>query len=219
MSTFEYQGKAEIKHLNTRKEGPDDEKALALDVKLLATTSSIALLFFDELLPSFLYLQDTGAVRCRMIEPIKFGHEIENCELTIGDCRFHGVRLTKFVIDPVDGWKVNIQWQCSFQPTKAEYAILGELLQEEVDVYVAAQPDLFDEEQSHHQPHSFDDRDPCYDDAVAVVIASGKASISSVQRHLRIGYNRAARLIEEMELRGVVSLMDSSGNRKVLLAA
>jgi S-DNA-T family DNA segregation ATPase FtsK/SpoIIIE len=58
--------------------------------------------------------------------------------------------------------------------------------------------------------------DPLYDEAVAIVMKSRRASISSVQRHLRIGYNRAARLIEEMERAGLVSAMQSNGNREVL---
>ncbi len=57
--------------------------------------------------------------------------------------------------------------------------------------------------------------DPLYDDAVAVVLETGKASISSVQRHLRIGYNRAARMIEDMQTRGIVS-EPVNGVRKVL---
>jgi S-DNA-T family DNA segregation ATPase FtsK/SpoIIIE len=59
--------------------------------------------------------------------------------------------------------------------------------------------------------------DPLYDDAVALVLKSRRASISLVQRHLRIGYNRAARLIEEMERSGLVSTMQSNGNREVLV--
>ncbi|MBI0409134.1 MAG: DNA translocase FtsK 4TM domain-containing protein [Nitrosomonadaceae bacterium] len=59
--------------------------------------------------------------------------------------------------------------------------------------------------------------DPLYDDAVALVLKSRRASISLVQRHLRIGYNRAARLIEEMERSGLVSTMQSNGNRDVLV--
>ena len=58
--------------------------------------------------------------------------------------------------------------------------------------------------------------DPLYDEAVAFVTETRKASISSVQRKLRIGYNRAARLIEQMEAAGVVSDMSSNGNREVL---
>ena len=58
--------------------------------------------------------------------------------------------------------------------------------------------------------------DPLYDEAVAIVLRTRRASISAVQRHLRIGYNRAARLIEEMERAGLVSPMQSNGNRSVL---
>jgi DNA segregation ATPase FtsK/SpoIIIE, S-DNA-T family len=58
--------------------------------------------------------------------------------------------------------------------------------------------------------------DPFYDEAVAFVIQTRKASISSVQRKLRVGYNRAARLVEQMEASGVVSEMGLNGNRDVL---
>jgi S-DNA-T family DNA segregation ATPase FtsK/SpoIIIE len=58
--------------------------------------------------------------------------------------------------------------------------------------------------------------DPLYDEAVAIVLKTRRASISAVQRHLRIGYNRAARLIEQMEAAGLVSAMESNGNRTVL---
>jgi S-DNA-T family DNA segregation ATPase FtsK/SpoIIIE len=58
--------------------------------------------------------------------------------------------------------------------------------------------------------------DPLYDQAVDIVVKSRRASISLVQRHLRIGYNRAARLIEQMERAGMVSTMQPNGNREVL---
>jgi len=58
--------------------------------------------------------------------------------------------------------------------------------------------------------------DPLYDQAVEIVLKSRRASISLVQRHLRIGYNRAARLIEQMERAGLVSSMATNGNREVL---
>jgi len=61
-----------------------------------------------------------------------------------------------------------------------------------------------------------DESDPLYDQAVQIVTETRKASISGVQRRLKIGYNRAARLVETMEAAGVVSEMQSNGQREVL---
>jgi S-DNA-T family DNA segregation ATPase FtsK/SpoIIIE len=58
--------------------------------------------------------------------------------------------------------------------------------------------------------------DPLFDEAVQIVTSTRRASISSLQRRMRIGYNRAARIIEEMETSGIVSSMNSAGNRDVL---
>ncbi|MFA6921325.1 MAG: DNA translocase FtsK 4TM domain-containing protein [Gallionella sp.] len=58
--------------------------------------------------------------------------------------------------------------------------------------------------------------DPLYDQAVEIVVKSRRASISLVQRNLRIGYNRAARLVEQMEAAGIVTAMQSNGNREVI---
>lgn len=66
--------------------------------------------------------------------------------------------------------------------------------------------------------HSDDgETDALYDQAVAIVLKNRRASISLVQRHLRIGYNRAARLLEQMEKSGIVSPMQSNGNREILV--
>jgi S-DNA-T family DNA segregation ATPase FtsK/SpoIIIE len=63
------------------------------------------------------------------------------------------------------------------------------------------------------------EKDPLYDQAVEIVLRTRRPSISLVQRHLRIGYNRAARLIEDMERAGLVSSMQTNGNREVLVPA
>ena len=63
------------------------------------------------------------------------------------------------------------------------------------------------------------EKDPMYDQAVEVVLKNRKASISLVQRHLKIGYNRAARLVEDMEKAGLVSSMSGSGQREILVPA
>jgi DNA segregation ATPase FtsK/SpoIIIE, S-DNA-T family len=62
------------------------------------------------------------------------------------------------------------------------------------------------------------EKDPLYDQAVAVVLQDRKASISYVQRKLKIGYNRSARLLEDMEKAGLVSALTSSGQRDILVA-
>ena len=61
------------------------------------------------------------------------------------------------------------------------------------------------------------EKDPLYDQAVEIVLKNRKASISLVQRHLKIGYNRAARLVEDMEKAGLVSSMSTSGQREILV--
>ena len=69
---------------------------------------------------------------------------------------------------------------------------------------------------SHHRYVGDDDMDPLYDEAVAIVTETRKASISYVQRRLKVGYNRAARMIEEMEASGVVSGVQANGTREVI---
>ena len=76
---------------------------------------------------------------------------------------------------------------------------------------LAAVPGMADE--------NSEDSDPLYDEAVAFVTQTRKASISSVQRKLRVGYNRAARMVELMETAGVVSEVQPNGQREVLAAA
>jgi DNA segregation ATPase FtsK/SpoIIIE, S-DNA-T family len=89
---------------------------------------------------------------------------------------------------------------------KPEY--LGEVLEPAVDEEAAAVDGV-----------PAGEKDPLYDQAVEIVLRTRRPSISLVQRHLRIGYNRAARLIEDMERAGMVSPMQSNGNREVLVPA
>ena len=93
------------------------------------------------------------------------------------------------------------------QRGKAEY--LDEVTQEEGAV--TGMPGIVSEENEDGE------KDELYDEAVAFVAQSRRASISAVQRRLRIGYNRAARMIETMEEAGVLSPMASNGNREVLI--
>lgn len=64
--------------------------------------------------------------------------------------------------------------------------------------------------------YNSEELDPLFDEAVQIVTSTRRASISSLQRRMRIGYNRAARIIEDMEASGIVSSMNSAGNRDVI---
>jgi S-DNA-T family DNA segregation ATPase FtsK/SpoIIIE len=93
--------------------------------------------------------------------------------------------------------------------TLAAPEYLGEVLQ----------PPAAEEGGANGQGEATGEKDPLYDQAVEIVVRTRRPSISLVQRHLRIGYNRAARLIEDMERAGLVSAMQTNGNREVLVPA
>ncbi len=84
---------------------------------------------------------------------------------------------------------------------------LDEILQEQTDDIPGFAPDASGDTE---------DTDALFDEAVKIVTESRRASISGVQRRLKIGYNRAARMIEEMERIGIVTAAESNGNREVL---
>jgi S-DNA-T family DNA segregation ATPase FtsK/SpoIIIE len=107
----------------------------------------------------------------------------------------------------------------AFVPDEDVYAVAEYLKQRgEPDYVEGVLNGMSDAEEGVVDAERFgEEADPLYDDAVAFVISSRRASISSVQRQLRIGYNRAARLVEQMEAAGLVSPMESNGNRTVLV--
>ena len=92
---------------------------------------------------------------------------------------------------------------------RGEPNYLKEVLSGSASPFAATEPSVGDTEQD----------DPLYDEAVEFVVQSRRPSISSLQRKLRIGYNRAARLIEAMQEAGVVSPMDADGSREILVPA
>jgi hypothetical protein len=236
---FLFSGKAEILHLNARKEGPDDDKQLAVDVKLRAVTTMAVLHYFDDMLGQLFYT-DIGAVRNTMIGPIPMKHELEDYRLEVMGGTHHGVKLKKFALEAMDDGMVSITFQASFKPSGDEVAQMAEYLQDEIDIYLEpanAELDLGEAAGLNkslaadgatatlHNANGDllatfgEGADPLYENAKLVVVSHRRASISLVQRELRIGYNRAARLIEQMEADGVVSAMDGSGSRDVLVAA
>lgn len=95
-----------------------------------------------------------------------------------------------------------------------EWRKLGE--PQYLDAITQSQGDAYDLGILGDSEGNTEDVDPLFDEAVRFVTETRKASISAVQRRLKIGYNRAARLIEEMERTGIVSPMESNGTREVV---
>ena len=111
-------------------------------------------------------------------------------------------------------------------PTRIQGTLVGDDEVERVvnDVKQYGEPDYIDdeifvedEEEESSGPGLFSDgEDPLYDQALQIVVQAGKASASYIQRRLKIGYNRAARLVEEMEDRGIVGPQNGSKPREVI---
>lgn len=96
--------------------------------------------------------------------------------------------------------------------------VVGFLREQSDTVYLDSIVNAHSESSESHESNGNKngETDELYDEAVQIVTTSRRASISSLQRRLRIGYNRAARIIEDMEIAGVVSSMNNAGNRQVL---
>ncbi|AXQ98072.1 DNA translocase FtsK [Pseudoalteromonas piscicida] len=114
------------------------------------------------------------------------------------------VRVHGAFVDDHEVHAVVNDWKARGKPNYVEEILCGEATE---DILLPGEaPEGGDEES-----------DPLYDEAVGFVIETGKVSVSSVQRKLRVGYNRAARLVEQMEMSGVVSAPGHNGARDVLV--
>ncbi len=133
MSKFRFQGRASITHLNTRKEGPDDDKELAVDVKLQALCPMTVADYFEPEL-NYLLFMEGGAVRNVMMGPVSFSHELEGYRLDAVGGTFHGVKVKKFTLEPVDGSQIRLTFSISFKPSGDEVARMAEYLQDEIEI-------------------------------------------------------------------------------------
>lgn len=252
---FLLRGKAEIKHLNVRKEGPEDAKVLVVDVKLLVlkVPAKDLCLFFEPHLLVFLWVDEVRDeklgmfVRNPWMEPIGFVQTLKDCFGSIAGVDFRGLEVKKVEIGALDGGLANVGCSVTIhEPDPDDVAVLAAGVQDEVFVRLEKQPSLFDGGGEDPNPkkskkakqaalalkamsaadgttvsvelnpaHGTVD-DPLFEKAMALVVESKRASISHIQRHLEIGYNRAARLLEALEAASVVSPMNSSGHREVL---
>ncbi|QPB83302.1 DUF87 domain-containing protein [Pseudoalteromonas rubra] len=114
------------------------------------------------------------------------------------------IRVHGAFVDDHEVHAVVSDWKARGKPNYIDDILCGEATE---DILLPGEASEGEDEES----------DPLYDEAVAFVIETGKVSVSSVQRKLRVGYNRAARLVEQMEMSGVVSAPGHNGAREVLV--
>jgi len=141
MDKFTYKGLAEIRHLNIRKEGPNDDKVLAVDIKFQCTAAATMFDFFDDGLASVLYT-DVGAVKNLSIGPIVFTNMVTNCDLIVLKRTYPSIEVSKFALKPKDGYLVEMAFAISIQPTGDEVAQLSEFVLDEVEIEIRPQPEL-----------------------------------------------------------------------------
>ena len=145
---FQHRGFVTITHLNTRKEGPDEDKILAVDLKLEAECPIDVTRYFDDALADFLFMDEMGTVRNEQLEPVKYKHELEHYRLEIAGSAHYGCKVKKFALTPRDGGIVTVAFQVSFQPSGDEVARIAEYLQDEIGVVIEpSDAELFDEPQ------------------------------------------------------------------------
>ena len=240
---------AELKHINLRKEGPNDAQEPALDLKF---TGKVPAELIDELIGGMeemkgqalaAFWRDDGAPRFMGMSDIKFFRQIENATAVLDGIEVRSVKVKNFSFSPSEKGTGYLTFSVSStEPPGRSIAVFAEALHENMKVHITVpQGDLFaggDEdpkvaagnldamaredggaslESGGKVLATFGDGpDPLYEQAVAIVRETGRCSISSLQRALKTGYNRSARLVERMESEGVVSTPDEKGARKVI---
>lgn len=235
-----------IANINTRTEKHGDDDVLALDVKCEARMANAVLSKFSPTLKSCLYTVDEGATQDMLnpdhmpklqnpqMGQIKWEFEIPSVLFRIHhgeddaeDIVLSGASCNKFTFLCQEGGTVVVGFRIQVREPKEE-DVTKLLFMLNKSVKVSLINDFPDDDEEETEPAqaptepdlvsqaSEESDDSLYPEAVTLVRKHDRASISMVQRHLRIGYNRAARLLDEMEQKGVVGPMDNEMQRAVL---
>lgn len=143
---FKVSGLATIRHLNVRKEGPEDDKIIAVDVKLIFSKIDRRLCaYFDEALEAFLWRGDTDTliVRNAFLSPVTYFNEISSATVEIGLHKYHGCEVKKFSIEPADGGVISLGCSVSLYPDASDVSDLAKIVQDDERVTIEGPPDLF----------------------------------------------------------------------------
>lgn len=239
---------AQLKHINVRKEGPEEDKVTAIDLKL---TGRVGSEFIDRLMvpddeggmtPTMAFWDQDGDPRFLSMKEVGIYREIQNVTANVEGLELTGCKVSKFSFRPLEDYRAELTFGISTSSFPSNtIAVLAEQMHEVLSVHLwTPQGDLFTDD-AKEAAGKLDDmaredgttatletgdgevlatfgdgQDPYYDKAVAFVRETGRPSISFVQLKFKLGYNRAARLIEAMEAAGIVSPMQANGLRTVI---
>lgn len=144
--TFNLDSLATIKSLNVRKEGPDDDKVVAVDVRLEFKKIDRRLcLYFDDAIEAFLWRGETDALIARnaFLKPLAYCNTLKGASVSIGTHEYRDCDVTKFSIEPQDGGVITLQCSVTVNPNEADIADLAKAVQDETRVSIQGAPDLF----------------------------------------------------------------------------
>lgn len=217
---MEFQSAASLQHINVRKEGPGDEKVTAIDLKfeciLPADFVDSLVCPVDETAGEALssFWTESGDAKFATLEHVRFSRQIFNMTVVAFGLEMTSCKLSKWSFKAMDMRQAEVAFSVSTTSFPANtLSVLGEQLGEVGTVRAfAAQQDMFEDGAAPDI-----NQDELFENALSLCKRDQKVSISHLQRCLGIGYNRAARLVEEMERRKLCSPMDASGARRLLV--
>ena len=236
---------ATLKHINVRKEGPKDAEALAFDLKFACIVSAdviddlLCIGNEGQALPAFWIDNDEGKPRFPLLSTISFSRRVTDVTLETLGMHLPGCKVGKFTFEPLTEKRATLLLTLAVsQPPGNALPILADFLTQDIEIDLQTQQrDLLSNETAlghivskgiaHLADFGFrielPDTEPQYTpiggqgaDDDTLLPNARRASISAIQRHLKIGYNRAARMIEQLELEGTVTPMSSNGSREVI---
>lgn len=143
---FAINAMAMVKHINMRKEGPQDKRLLAVDVQLsFANLDRSICRFFDPALEAFLWRTQGGELvpRNEWLEPPVYGNVLHGAIMQIDKDIFSGCEVRKFTLVPMVRGVVNLSCGVSFNPGTKDVTHLARLVQDQAMVFIAGPNDLF----------------------------------------------------------------------------
>lgn len=208
-----YATQGTLKNINLRTEFKgEDERQGAFDLKIEAPLTPELHAFLCTHVDAAVPIKD---LKASALSEIKYVIEMENIKFTIGNHEIIGAKLNK-VVGKFEGKQVAVMRVQSQIHHKGLIDDLNDITGEPMTIKIEElQGDLLAKDDVVSP--SSNEVDAMYDEAVQIVAIHRKCSISYIQRTLKIGYNRSARIVEAMELAGVISGIDSSGKREVLV--